>query len=99
MPAIDGQQLREQGNAAFKARERVHGSVHTGVVTVFARGADAPARRQEGRYEDAVGLYERALKTLPSDAGLLCNCAATHLRLGDHRQVRRAGALKSYGDT
>ena len=59
-----------------------------------ARGADAPARRQEGRYEDAFDLYNRALEALPSDARLLCNCAATHLRLGDHRKVRRALELR-----
>ena len=53
-------------------------------------GADAPARRQEGRYKDALALYDRALKTFPNDTGLLCNCAAAHLRLADHRQVRRA---------
>lgn len=94
MSSAAGQQLREHGNLAFKvvpaprARTRQRGSGH-----VSRRAStDAFARRQEGRYEEALQLYERALKELPNDAGLLCNCAATHLRTGDHQKVR--GALQ-----
>lgn len=89
MPTVSGQQLREHGNQAFKARWPARGAAQLRSRRVAVRaGADARARLQEGRYEDALRLYGSALKELPSDAGLLCNFAATHLRVGDHRQAR-----------
>ena len=100
MPAVAGQHLREHGNFAFKACSC---SVVLDQRGLGARlqsrrlraSADASSRRQEGRYADALRLYDAALKELPDDAGLLCNCASTRLRLGDHQQVTRAVALHS----
>lgn len=99
MPAVAGQQLREHGNQAFKARSLAREAVQLRSRRVAVRaGADARARLQDGRYEEALRLYDSALKELPNDAGLLCNCAATRLRVGDHRQARRNRAAQRVTD-